>query len=66
MKQLFQFIAKVKERKAEDEFFHKEYEKYLNSKTDQSGSKRLAPMLYVIEGGKTDIEPELSSQKKSS
>ena len=66
MKQLFKFIAKVNERKAEDEFFRKEYEKYLKTNTDQSGPKRLAPMLYVIEGGKNNLQPDLTNQKKSS
>ncbi|MED3687469.1 hypothetical protein P4534_01255 [Peribacillus butanolivorans] len=70
MKRFFKFIAEFNERKAlereTDEFFHKEYENYMKMNSDKQGKTRLAPKLYVIDGGKKDSNPEISDRKKSS
>ena len=66
MKRFFKFIAKLNEGKAQEEFFRHEYENYLKMNSADKGNRRLAPMLYVIEGGKKDSLPLVSTRKKSS
>ncbi|MBK5462174.1 hypothetical protein [Peribacillus sp. TH27] len=71
MKRFFKFITEFNERKAlereTDEFFRKEYENYMKMNSEKQGKKaRLAPKLYVIDGGKKDSNPEISDRKKSS
>ncbi|MEK4537936.1 hypothetical protein NST21_21760 [Peribacillus sp. FSL K6-1552] len=70
MKRFFKFIAEFNEKKAlereTDEFFRKEYENYMKMNSEKQGKKRLAPKLYVIDGGKKDSNPEISDRKKSS
>ncbi|MFJ7637686.1 hypothetical protein ACQKIC_00390 [Peribacillus sp. NPDC046944] len=66
MKRFFKFIAKLNEGKAQDEFFRNEYENYLKMNSADKGNRRLAPMLYVIDGGKKDSHPELLNRIKSS
>ncbi|KQU24264.1 hypothetical protein ASG65_18500 [Bacillus sp. Leaf13] len=70
MKRFFKFIAEFNEKKALEretgEFFRKEYENYMKMNSEKQGKKRLAPKLYVIDGGKKDSNPEISDRKKSS
>ncbi|MFJ7829268.1 hypothetical protein ACIQXU_03535 [Peribacillus sp. NPDC097284] len=66
MKRFFKFIAKLNEGKAQDEFFRNEYENYLKMNSADKGNRRLAPMLYVIDGGKKDSHTELLNRIKSS
>ncbi|MFF2588761.1 hypothetical protein ACFVSS_12810 [Peribacillus butanolivorans] len=70
MKRFFKFIAEFNEKKAlereTDEFFRKEYENYMKMNSEKQGKKRLAPKLYVIDGGKKYSNPEISDRKKSS
>ncbi|MFD6441906.1 hypothetical protein ACFWDG_19415 [Peribacillus sp. NPDC060186] len=70
MKCFFKFIAEFNERKAlereTDAFFRKEYENYMKMNSEKQGKRRLAPKLYVINGGKKDSNPEISDRKKSS
>ncbi|AOH56225.1 hypothetical protein ABE28_017820 [Peribacillus muralis] len=70
MKHLFKFIAEFNKRKAlereTDEFFRKEYESYMKLNPETGVKRRLAPMLYVIEGGKKGADHEISDRKKSS
>ena len=66
MKRFFKFIAKLNEGKAQEEFFRNEYENYLKMDSTKKSNRRLAPMLYVIDGGKKDSRPMVSDKKKSS
>jgi hypothetical protein len=71
MKRFFKFIADFNERKAQEreteEFFRKEYENYMKMNPDNQGKRRrLAPRLYVIDGGKKGSYLEISDRKKSS
>lgn len=66
MKRFFKFIAKLNEGKAQEEFFRNEYENYLKMNSNDQGKRRLAPMLYVIEGGKKASQPVISDRKISS
>ncbi|MFP3512410.1 hypothetical protein SB775_22810 [Peribacillus sp. SIMBA_075] len=70
MKRFFKFMADFNERKALDrknnKFFRKEYENYMKMNSENQGRRRLAPRLYVIEGGKKGPNIEISDRKKSS
>ncbi|WP_340371899.1 hypothetical protein [Peribacillus sp. FSL E2-0218] len=70
MKHLFRFVAEFNERKAlereTDEFFRKEYENYMKLHPENGAKKRLAPKLYVIDGGKKGAPHSFSDRKKSS
>ncbi|MGE7758750.1 hypothetical protein [Peribacillus sp. NPDC097895] len=70
MKRFFKFITEFNERKAlereTNEFFRKEYENYMKMNSENKGKRRLAPKLYVIDGGKKGSTPEVSDRKKSS
>ncbi|MFE4704471.1 hypothetical protein [Peribacillus simplex] len=71
MKRFFKFITDFNERKAlereTEEFFRKEYENYMKMNPDnQRKRRRLAPRLYVIDGGKKGSNLEISDRKKSS
>ncbi|WP_285765781.1 hypothetical protein [Peribacillus sp. SI8-4] len=70
MKHLFRFVAAFNERKAlereTDEFFRKEYENYMKLNPDNGVKRRLAPRLYVIDGGKKGAHHDISDRKKSS
>ncbi|MES1041465.1 MULTISPECIES: hypothetical protein [Peribacillus] len=71
MKRFFKFITDYNERKAlereTEEFFRKEYENYMKMNPDnQRKRRRLAPRLYVIDGGKKGSNLEISDRKKSS
>ena len=71
MKRFFKFITDYNERKAlereTEEFFRKEYENYMKMNPDnQRKRRRLAPRLYVIDGGKKGTNLEITDRKKSS
>ncbi|MCK1981590.1 MULTISPECIES: hypothetical protein [Peribacillus] len=71
MKRFFKFITDYNERKAlereTEEFFRQEYENYMKMNPDnQRKRRRLAPRLYVIDGGKKGSNLEISDRKKSS